>query len=294
LLWWESSANWARRSFHADHHGSIIAIADDGAGTPVAANGYDPWGLPNAENQGRFGYTGQVWIPELGLWYYKARFYSPTMGRFLQVDPVGYKDQVSLYAYVGNDPVDGRDPTGEMGCGTRLNYNSAGCLDNTGTMPGPSGNSGSRKQIAYAPRSYRGGPGATMVPHLLSVPLVRKFINEAWRRSHASGPTSGKNGWGFWVRIVGSKLIVGPLIEGHGPLVLRGDIEAERIPGAQIFIHVHPFDINEQPSGFKPITSLGLSDGDRGIGQAFSAMVISVSRKDGSPYVDYADEFYKR
>ena len=69
---------------------------------------------PAAANAGRFGYTGQAWIPELGLWYYKARVYSPTLGRFLQTDPVGYKDQVNLYEYVGDDPVDGRDPSGDF------------------------------------------------------------------------------------------------------------------------------------------------------------------------------------
>jgi len=127
IVQYEGATLATRKFLHSNHQGSIVAMSDVNGDATI--NRYDEYGVPQSGFAGRFGYTGQIWIPELQLWHYKARAYSPNLGRFLQVDPVGYEDDLNLYAYVGNNPVGRADPTGESaGCGTRLpDANSAGC-----------------------------------------------------------------------------------------------------------------------------------------------------------------------
>lgn len=106
-----SGGGYTRTWLHADERGSIVAQSND-SGVETAINSYDEYGVPASGNVGRFQYTGQVWLSSLRLYYYKARIYSPKLGKFLQIDPIGFGGGMNVYNYVSSDPINFVDPSG--------------------------------------------------------------------------------------------------------------------------------------------------------------------------------------
>jgi RHS repeat-associated protein len=95
---------------HADRIGSIIATTNS-SGAVTNKNKYSAYG-ENAPAGTTFGFTGQRYDTDTGLYYFKRRYYSPVIGRFMQGDPVGYAGGLNLYTYVRNDSLNRTDPLG--------------------------------------------------------------------------------------------------------------------------------------------------------------------------------------
>jgi RHS repeat-associated protein len=67
---------------------------------------------PGALTYNTLTYTARERHVASGLYYYRARFYDPQLGRFMNQDPIGILGGVNLYAYASNGPVNWRDPLG--------------------------------------------------------------------------------------------------------------------------------------------------------------------------------------
>jgi RHS repeat-associated protein len=116
------SDNNAVYYYHADRLGSIIAITDS-AGNIVEKYDYDVFGsftiydsnvsqISESSIDNPYYFTGRRFDTETENYYYRARYYKPNIGRFLQPDPIGYYHTMNLYQYCLNSPLNYTDPIG--------------------------------------------------------------------------------------------------------------------------------------------------------------------------------------
>jgi RHS repeat-associated protein len=110
--------------YHTDANGSVTSITDKD-GNLVERVTYDIYGMPTFWNlagnvipKSLIGnnilFQGREYDEETNLYYYRARYYDPIMGRFLQADPMGYQDSMNLYQAFNMNGVNFVDPMGTV------------------------------------------------------------------------------------------------------------------------------------------------------------------------------------
>ncbi len=100
------------RTLHANHLGSIMAVAD--AAGLTHSYGYDPYGQAregSSLDSVPFRYAGRE-KDTASLYFYRARYYESAQRRFTSGDPIGIRGGINLYAYADLDPINRRDPDG--------------------------------------------------------------------------------------------------------------------------------------------------------------------------------------
>ncbi|MGG0936966.1 RHS repeat-associated core domain-containing protein [Brevibacillus centrosporus] len=99
-------------------HGDVVSITN-GSGNDLNTYEYDTWGNVVSKTEGMsnpFKYSGEIYDENTGLYYLRARYYDPSVGRFISEDT--YKGQVdnplslNRYTYVHNNPLNNIDPSG--------------------------------------------------------------------------------------------------------------------------------------------------------------------------------------
>ncbi len=176
------------RYFLTDAQNSTVVLTDPN-GNVVKNYTYDPYGATTATGEtstNPFQYTGRE-NDNTGLYYYRARYYDPNIGRYISSDPMGLAGGLNTYAYVGGNPLNYVDPWGLAGWsyGAPPSRIPGGPYvpqpgQRPGTFMGPKPlQGGSRAMCRGVPPTDQGGPPGTPAPYWKYTPAgggpVQKF-----------------------------------------------------------------------------------------------------------------------
>lgn len=176
---------------HKDHLGSAVA-ATNASGGILWREAYTPFGEKwdrADENNDLAGYTGHIDDSSTKLTYMQARYYDPSIGRFLRPDPIGYQDQLNLYAYVRNNPVQFFDPFGED---TRKQQraNQMAAIRQGRTTPNGGGVLLDVLFIAVDVATFPSGEAAVLIGARRAAAQAAKKVG----KKGATGPANGRRG----------------------------------------------------------------------------------------------------
>ena len=101
-------------NYLTDFLGSTLALIDS-SGASTASYQYAPYGgvAKTGTDDTPFQFTGRENDGASNLYYYRARYYSPAIGRFVSQDPMGFGGGLNFYAYAGGNPISETDPNGD-------------------------------------------------------------------------------------------------------------------------------------------------------------------------------------
>jgi len=180
--------------YNADGLGSITSLTNS-SGAAAETYTYDSFGKVTASSGSLvnpFQYTGRESDPETGLYYYRARYYDPAVGKFLSEDPTGFDGGSNFYRYAANSPTNFIDPLGLAECVYSVAQHTMVCTSSNAPPP-----VGPQWQVQLGPNGVGSGAGTCS-------------NNDSCVNSRAQGPiTPGKyrmnsdtrpehQGWGLY------------------------------------------------------------------------------------------------